>query len=503
MEKFYITTAIPYVNAKPHVGFALELIQTDVLARYHRVLGDEVFFLTGTDEDALKNVQAAEKAGREVKDFIDEHAEEFKNLAKVLNISNDDFIRTTEHKHIVGSQKLWRACDKSGDIYKKKYKGLYCVGCETFYTPKDLVDGLCPEHKTKPEEVEEENYFFRLSKYQKKILEFIESDKLKITPEFRKKETVTFIKQGLEDFSISRSRERARNWGIPVPGDNGQIIYVWFDALTNYINAIGYGDDEKLFNKWWQTNNRIVHLIGKGITRFHAIYWPAMLLSAGLNLPSEIIIHGYVTVNGEKISKSLGNIIDPVSVVKKYGVDPFRYYILREIPSDEDGDFSTEKLEARYNGDLANNLGNLISRVAKLIETKLEGELNFEGRFVDKEGYKIEETVADSIKNYRKNIEAFRLHEAIGGVWALLTFANGYIDDKKPWAEVSDDPDHFVKTITSLVYIIINAGWLIEPFMPETADNIFKAFGFDKKIKSLAGYKFTVAKIEPLFPRLK
>src|SRR3989344_771529 len=322
-KRFTIVNAIPYVNANPHIGFALELIQSDTLARYHRLQSEEVRYTTGTDENSLKNVQAAEKAGKSVKDFVDEHAGIFRKLNTTLNISADEFIRTTEERHIIGAQKIWGACDKAGDIYKKKYGGLYCVGCEVFYTEKDLVDGLCPEHKTKPDLIEEENYFFRLSKYQDWLLQIIEKNELKITPDSRKSELTEFIKSGLEDFSISRSNARAKNWGISVPGDDTQKIYVWFDALTNYINALGYGTDEEKFKTWWTDSYR-AHMIGKGISRFHAIYWPAMLKSAGVVSPHEIFIHAYVTVNGEKISQTLGNVIDPFEVVKKYGVDPLR-----------------------------------------------------------------------------------------------------------------------------------------------------------------------------------
>ena len=465
-KRFTIVNAIPYVNSRPHVGFALELIQSDTLARYHRAQGEEVKYTTGTDENALKNVQAAEKADKPVKEFVDEHAEIFRDLNTALNISADEFIRTTEERHVIGAQKLWKACDAAGDIYKKSYQGLYCVGCEVFYTEKDLIDGLCPEHKTKPELVEEENYFFRLSKYQDKLMQLLESDGIKITPSSRKSEITEFIKQGLEDFSISRSNARAKNWGISVPGDPSQRQYVWFDALTNYINALGYGTDEEKFKTWWGDSYR-THMIGKGIGRFHAIYWPAMLLSAGVALPNEIFIHGYVTVDGEKISKTLGNVIDPFEVVKKYGVDPLRYYLLREIPSSGDGDFSYAKLEARYNGDLANNLGNLVSRVAKLVETKKKME-NGEWR-VDE---KIQEKIDEAIKKYHEAVQAFRLHEALAAIWELFTFGNVYINDKAPWKETDDTK--IAVTLANASHLIQEGAKLLVPFLPETAEKILK-----------------------------
>jgi len=368
-NRFYVTTAIPYVNAAPHIGFALEIVQADAIARYHRLIGDDTFFLTGTDENALKNVQSAEKAGVPVKKFVDRNSQRFEDLKGALNLSFDDFIRTTEERHVKGAQKLWQACDPD-DIYKKGYRGLYCIGCEQFYTEKELVEGKCPEHGTVPETVEEENYFFKLSGYQEQLIKLIESDELKIIPATRKNEVLSFIKGGLEDFSISRSNKRAKGWGVPVPGDESQVAFVWFDALSNYINALGYANDGEKFKKYWLENPNRTHVIGKGIIRFHAVYWPAMLLSAGISLPTEIFVHGYLTVDGQKISKSLGNVIDPFALVEKYGTDPVRYYLLAKFSPFEDGDFSEAKLKETYNSDLANGLGNLVSRVAKLAEGK-------------------------------------------------------------------------------------------------------------------------------------
>lgn len=496
MSKYFISTAVPYINSDPHIGFALELVQADVLARYQRLLEKDVFFVTGTDENALKNVQSAEKAGIEVKKFVDQNAEKFRKLTEVLNISNNDFIRTTEKRHIKGAQKFWKAC-KPEDIYKKGYRGLYCVGCEEFKTQKDLIEGVCPEHRTKPEEVEEENYFFRLSKYEKELLCLIESDELKITPSSRKNEILEFIRGGLEDFSISRSKERAKNWGILVPGDDSQIQYVWFDALTCYINSLGYAVDDARFKEYWQ-NGRVAHLVGKGIIRFHAIYWPAMLLSAGLAVPKEIFVHGYVTVDGEKISKSLGNVVDPFHVVDKYGVDAVRHFLLREIPSGEDGDFSYKKLEERYSGDLANGLGNLVQRVVTLIDDKLNGELIFKKEYLDKV---IIEKLGEAKREYKKNVENFKLHEALGNVWNLVNFADRYIDDKRPWAAIKHDEGEFLAIITNLVLLIHNIARLLLPFMPETALKIFAIFG-DEGERVGENYKFLVKKSAALFPRL-
>jgi len=494
-DKFSITTSIPYVNAKPHCGFAMELIQADVLARFERLRGNDVFFLTGTDENALKNVQAAEKAGKPVKEFIDGYAKIFIELTKVLNISNTDFIRTTEARHIKGAQKLWRACELAGDIYKKKYKGLYCVGCEEFKTEKDLIDGLCPEHFVKPEEIEEENYFFKLSKYQDKIEKLITSGELLVVPTTRKNEALSFIKQGLQDFSISRSRERAQNWGISVPGDESQIIYVWYDALTWFINALGYSDNEERFKSWWNYG-RNVDLIGKGINRFHTIYWPAMLLSAGLLPPKEIYIHGYITVQGEKISKSLGDVVDPFALVEKYGVEAVRYFLLREIPSDGDGDFSIEKFEVRYNADLANNLGNLVSRTIALIEKFFSGSFVYSRRFVSKE---VDGKVINAWKKYNENINNFKLHIALENVFSLVDFANLYIDENKPWA-LNDNPEKLNLVITNLVVILLNIAWLLKPFLPGTSDRIFGILGVDKDGESWEEKPFLV-RPEILFPK--
>ena len=500
-KKFFITTAIPYVNAAPHIGFALELIQADTLARYQRQQSRPVFYLNGSDENSLKNVQAAEKAGEEIGAFVARHAEEFRELSKVLNISNDDFIRTTEERHVLGAQKFWQACNAAGDIYKKKYSGLYCVGCEAFITEKELVDGLCPEHRTKPDLVEEENYFFRLSRYQEQLEKLISSGELKITPATRKTELLKFIRQGLEDFSISRSNERAKNWGISVPGDDSQKLYTWFDALTNYINALNFASSGELFNTWWDKESERVHLIGKGITRFHAIYWPAMLLSAGELPPSEVVIHGYITIDGEKISKSLGNTIDPFVVVEKYGLDPVRYFLLREIPSGEDGDFSLAKLEQRYTADLANGLGNLVQRVLTLIDSNLQGELIYDSKL---EEASVLEQIKTTEERYHQHIAEFKLHEALADIFSLISFANVYTNTNKPWEKAKTEPAVFLANITNLTRLILQAAWQLKPFIPQTSEKILTAFGAEKISHSeeLNDAHLIVKKGEVLFPRL-
>jgi len=471
MKKFYVTTAIPYVNAAPHIGHALEFVETDVIARFHRLLGEKVRFLTGTDDNALKNVQAAEEKGIKVEELVKKNADIFENVVRRLNCSIDDFIRTTEKRHIEGAQAFWLACKKE-DIYKKSYQGLYCVGCETFYLEKDLVEGKCPEHKKKPEVVKEENYFFRLSVYQDWLLKLIESDELKIVPEFRKNEVVSFIKGGLEDFSISRSVKRAKGWGIPVPEDPEQIIYVWFDALTNYITALNWQNNDPLFGQFWPAD---VQVIGKGITRFHAIYWPAMLKSAGLPPPKEIFVHGYVTAEGEKISKSLGIVIDPLEYIEKYGVDAVRYYLLKEIPSYNDGDFSQSRFVEVYNSELANNLGNLVSRVCKLGD-KLQ-ITNYELR-IDEE--------------FKKLINQCSFDLTVKWVFEKwIDPTNVRLNETTPWKLEATDPKR-IEILTECVSNLRQAAYHLLPFIPETAQKILDCFAGE--IKPLP---------KALFPRIE
>ncbi|MDO8560982.1 MAG: methionine--tRNA ligase [bacterium] len=486
-KKYYITTAIDYVNAKPHIGHALEKIQADVLARFHRIKGEDVFFLTGTDEHGVKIVRAAELAGKNPKDFVDENAESFKALKKALNLSWDSFLRTSDQKrHWPGAEKLWLKLKEADDLYKKKYRGFYCVGHEAFVTEKDLEDGKCRDHQKAPETVEEENWFFRLSKYGERIKEEIESGRLKIIPESRKNEILSLINEGLEDVSFSRPRKDL-SWGIPVPDDPEHTMYVWCDALANYITAIGYGQEQSTtFDKWWPAD---LHVIGKDILRFHSAIWPGMLLSAGLPLPKAIFVHGFITVEGQKMSKTIGNVIDPLELVKKYGTDPVRYYLLREIPSHEDGDFSYKKFEERYNGDLANGIGNLTARVATLGEKTGEIHFGFEKD--------IEETIRvlcqAEFKEYERHIDKFCFNEALANVWRLVSLGDKYINDKKPWTV--KDGGELKKILLNAGYIISTIANLLEPFLPETA----------AKIKEQIYIEDSVLKIKKggnLFPRL-
>lgn len=495
MDKFYITTSIAYTNAPPHIGFALELLQADVIARYHKLAGKEVFFLTGTDEHGQSVARAAEKAGKEPKEFTDEISDRYRELAKKLNVSNNDFIRTTdETRHLPAVIKIWNKLLENGELYKKRYEGLYCVGHEAFIKKSELENGLCPLHKTEPEKVEEENWFFKLTKYKDQVAQVIKSGEYQILPETRKQEVLNLIKD-TEDVSFSRSG-KVLTWAIDVPNDPEQRMYPWPDALTNYISAIGYTDENERFRKLWPAD---IHLIGKDILRFHAIIWPAMLLAIGLPLPKKLLIHGFITVDGQKMSKTIGNVVDPFILLKKYPLDAVRYFLLREIPSHEDGDFSEKKLQERYNGDLANNLGNLVSRVAKLIETRLESELIFKERFFDEEA---REKIAEIRREYVKSIELFKLHEALAKVFELLTFANGYLENKKPWLSEAR-PEEVLKTLTSVLVVIIKSTLLLEPFIPETAQKIYNIFSYEKGGEVSEGKKFVVTKSEILFPKLQ
>lgn len=472
MKRIYVTTAIPYVNASPHIGFTLEAVQSDALARFYRALGWEVLFSSGADENSLKNVQAAEAAGIKTQKWVDEYAIKFEKLQEALNLTYDVFNRTSARHHFDGAQKLWNLCKKE-DIYKKTYKGLYCVGCELFYKEGELVEGRCPEHDTVPEKVEEENYFFRLSDYTDYLYKLISTDKLKITPETRKNEVLSFIKQGLEDFSISRSFDRARGWGVPVPNDDSQVMYVWFDALTTYLTALGFGKDEKLFKKFWVENGHRVHVIGKGIIRFHSVYWPAMLESAGIKLPTAEFVHGYITVNGQKISKTQGNTIDPFEIVKKFGDETVRYYLLREIPAWGDGDFSIDRFKDLYNGELANGLGNLVARVARLAaDTNLS--------LPAKKNFTFKKVVADNLKKYR-------FDQALISLWEDISEVDKRINIEKPWE--LEGPT-LKKTITPIAQEIREIAFNLSPFLPKTSEKILNQF---------TG-KVTAEK--PLFPRI-
>lgn len=482
MNKFYITNAIPYVNAKPHIGHALEFVQSDVIARYHRQIGDEVILLCGSDENALKNVQAAEQEKIPVQELVDKNTKLFEELAKKLNVEFDIFQRGSSPNHHKSSQELWNLCLKNGDIYKKKYEGLYCVGCELFYEKNELDEnGECFEHSGKKlDEVSEENYFFRLSKYQKEIEKIINSDQIQITPQNRKNEVLMFIKLGLQDISISRSNERARNWGVSVPNDPTQKMYVWFDALNIYQSGIGFATDERKYEKWWPAD---LHVIGKGILRFHAIYWPAFLLSSGLKLPRNIFVHEYITVNKQKMSKTLGNVIDPLDLIKKYGAEALRYYLLRYISPFADGDFSEDKFRKAYNADLANGLGNLIARVAKLCESIDYIQMGSKNRV---------SAHLISIDEYSDALSEFRFNDALSFVWRKIAALDKFINDEKPWNLLKNADPRLKSVLAHSVDQIQEISGLLEPFLPETAKKIEEQFKGPK-----------INSDKPLFPRIQ
>ena len=485
MAKFYLTSAIPYVNSSPHVGHALEFVQTDCIARYHKLLGEDVLTLCGGDENALKNVQAAEKTGAPVQEFVDKNNKLFEELAIKLNARYDIWQKGSDQKHhFPSSQKLWELCaaniapDGKPDIFKKSYEGLYCVGCEAFYESEELNEhSECFEHPGKSlERVKEENLFFRLSRYQERLIQIIKGEdtefRLEIVPEKRKNEVLSFLDRGLKDISISRSNERAKNWGVPVPGDLAQRMYVWFDALNIYQSGVGFGWDENMYKKWWPAD---VHVIGKGITRFHAIYWPAFLLSAGLKPPKSLFVHEYFTVNGQKMSKTLGNVIDPFELIQKYGADPLRYYFLAKFSPFNDGDFSEEEFKKTYNADLANGLGNLVARVAKLAEGK---------------SYHVSPIAYHDIntKAYKKALEEFRFNDALALVWGKIKEADRLVDEKQPWKLTGNHLEAFIGEVAPR---IVEIATLLQPFLPQTAEKILEQFQGP-----------TIASQPPLFPRI-
>lgn len=495
-NKFYITSAIAYTNGPPHIGHAFEFVLTDALARYHRLLKYDTRFLTGTDEHGSSVAKAAAKEGVDPQLFVDRIAAEFQQLNKVLNISNDDFIRTSDkERHWPTAIKLWNILAEKGDIYKKKYEGLYCVGHEAFIKKSELVDGLCPLHKTPPDVVEEENWFFKISNYKDEIAKRIENDELQILPETRKKEILNLIKDA-EDVSFSRPSSTL-TWGIPVPNDPTQTMYVWVDALSNYISALGYASDDEKFKKFWPAD---VHLIGKDILRFHALIWPAILLSADIELPKAIYVHGFINVDGQKMSKTIGNVVDPFKVVEKYDADVVRYFLLREIPSDDDGDFSEKRLVERYNGDLANGLGNLVARVATLIENNLPDGLTYDSKHVESA---TKETIERIHQLFTAGIENFRLHESLAAIWELIAYADKYVNDNKPWALIKEDKDKFLTVMTNLVALIHEITKALAPFMPETAEKVSGVFDFKKEEGGLEDRLLKVQKGPVLFPRLE
>ncbi|MDO8566670.1 MAG: methionine--tRNA ligase [bacterium] len=475
MSARYITTTLPYVNADPHLGHALELVQADVLARAWRLAGDDVFFSTGTDEHGQKIYEAAEKAGQGVQDYVDHYAVEFQKLGAALALSNNAFIRTTDPAHIAAAQEMWLRCNASGDIYKKTYSGLYCVGCESFKMEKELVNGRCLLHPNLvPEKVSEENHFFRFSKYQDQLLAYLEHPH-SIIPDWRRAEAVAFVKGGLEDFSISREKKRL-SWGITVPDDDTQIMYVWFDALTNYISTLGWPSSAlategkpDLFKKFWEEGETF-QVAGKDQVRFQSLMWQAMLLSAGVKTTDTIFYHGFITSGGQKMSKSLGNVISPYELVKKYGTDATRYILLRHVNPMEDSDVTWERLDEWYTANLANGLGNLVARVMKLAEDNLPI---------------VSYSSIDSVKEVREAFEQFNFQFAMDYIWARIQKLDQTITETEPFKIVKSNPEMGKKLIDEHRIELLKIARRLEPFMPDTSKKIIDAIRANKKPDNL------------------
>jgi methionyl-tRNA synthetase len=500
MTKFYITTAIAYVNAAPHLGHALEFIQADVLARYHRMIGDETYFVTGTDEHGVKIYETAKEKGMETQAFVDSNAAKFKALEGLLSLSNDDFVRTSSQLHKDGAQKIWQKLVDKGDIYKGTYKGNYCVGCESFIPEKDLdEDGNCPTHKKKPELLEEDNYFFKLSAYSDAIKKLIESDELKIVPASRKKEMLNIIgEEGLHDVSFSRPKS-ALPWGVDVPGDENQVMYVWCDALSNYISILGYAENNEKVAKYWPAD---VHLIGKDILRFHAGIWIGMLLSAGEAIPKAVYVHGFVTSEGQKMSKSIGNVVDPLEYVEKYGVEAMRYFLMREIPTCDDGDFSHNRFVDLYNSDLANGLGNLVNRVTMMIEKYFDGKAPSVSN-----GAGVAEFVDNAVELYQKAFADFDLKLACEKILDLINFANKYIDDNKPWLMAKEENVALPVVMYNLLELLRVIAVMLFPYIPDTAEKIASQISLNAFVLNAPWGQIKegadISKSEVLFPRIE
>lgn len=474
MEKnrssFYLTTTLPYVNADPHIGFALELVQADITARYRKLIGDDVFFSTGTDEHGQKLYEAAQKAGMTPQEYVDGYAAKFRELKTKLNLDPDlHFVRTTDAHHIEAAQEIWRRCLAKGDIEKRTYKGLYCVGDEAFMKESELVDGKCPNHPNMElVELEEENYFFLLSKYQKPILEYLSREGV-IVPEWRRREAQNFVEKGLEDFSISRVKDKMP-WGIPVPDDDTQVMYVWFDALTNYISTLGWPEDtDGNFQKFWN-DGEVMQMAGKDQVRFQSIMWQGMLLSAGVKNTDRVFYHGFITSGGQKMSKSLGNVIDPMTIVDEYGVDALRYFLARHVHPFDDSDVTLERFKESYNSDLANGLGNLAARIMTLAEKNLPSPV---------EKREAGEGMYDELGT------TYRFDRYLELVWTIIQGLDQAIAETEPFKVVKTDPEKGREMIQELVDGLYSVTLQLRPIMPETSAKIEEAILQNRKPENL------------------
>jgi methionyl-tRNA synthetase len=512
-KTYYITTAIDYVNSLPHLGTAYEKVGADVIARWKRFEGYEVHFQMGNDEHSVNVKKEAIKQKLAPKQYCDQMREKFEAIWQDLEISYDDFIQTSELRHHKSVGQFFQSIYKNGDIEKKHYEGWYCESCEAFYTEKDLVDDHCPHHKTKPKWLKEDNYFFMLSRYQDKLLDLYKKHPEFIVPEIRRNEIVKLVEGGLQDISVSRS---TFDWGIPLPIDEGHVIYVWFDALINYLTAIGYAQEEKNFKKWWPAD---LHVIGKDITRFHCVIWPAMLMSAGLDLPKQVFGHGFVYLKGEKMSKSLGNIVTPLDVIPKYGADPLRYFLLRESSFGSDGDFTWENFIRRYNSELANDIGNLLNRTLGMTQKYCESVIPKPKQNTEDSDKKLHDQLQSSIDKIKSSLDTtvkgdIDFHNALAALWALISATDKYIDTNAPWALAKKGETERLATVLyysldSLRLIAI----LLHAFLPKTSKNIFQQLGLSEK--ELLKQKFSDLKWNslqsgiktqsggPLFPRIE
>lgn len=495
--RFYVTTAIPYVNAEPHLGHALELVQADVLARHRRLRGQPVRFLTGTDDNALKNLTAARAAGVEVGDFVRRNAERFRGLRGVLDLSFDDFIRTSvDPRHRAGVERLWRQCAARGDFYRRRYEGLYCTGCEQFYGADELDHGVCPEHRLPPEPVVEDNWFFRLTRYAEDVLRALESGRVAVEPETRLNEVLAFVRSGIQDFSVSRPASRAGGWGIPVPDDPDQVIYVWWDALTNYVTALGYGcEADRRYQEWWVEAAERVHVVGKGITRFHAVYWLALLLSAGQPLPTAIHVHEYLSVDGAKLSKSAGNATSPYDLARAYGTDAVRWWLLREVARYDDTDFTARRLVSRANGDLSNGIGNLQNRTLALVARYRGGQVPqvTDSSRVAPELVRAVGALPGSIDDA---LARFDFRAATDAVWAVVVLGNRLVNAEKPWelAAATDDPaavDRLDRVLAVLASACRGVAAELQPLVPTGAGALLRQW--DQPL---------IGRPVPVFPRI-
>jgi len=505
MNKFYITTPIYYVNDEPHIGHAYTTILADILSRYHRLFGDDTYFLTGTDEHGQKLQEAAKRENRPPQEFCDQMVLRFKRVWEKLDISNNDFIRTTEERHKAVVKEILQALYDQGEIYSADYEGWYCVYEERFWTEKDLIDGACPDCKRPANRITEKNYFFKMSKYQDWLIKYINDNPGFIQPEFRRNEVLGFLRQPLGDLCISRPKSRL-SWGIEMPFDKDYVTYVWFDALINYISAIGYLSDDAKFNRWWPA----VHLIGKDILTTHAVYWPTMLKAIGIEQPRTIFAHGWWLSGEIKMSKSLGNVVKPLDLAEKYGVDPFRYFLIREMTLGQDSSYSEDSFIARYNSDLANDLGNLLSRVIKLIETSSNETIPKAGQ--EEPSDKELKSKADSLlSSFREKIESYRLNFATEDVMELVRATNRYIESNRPWdLAKSPDKSRLGTVLYNSAESLRLAAALLSPIMPHKCRNIRQQLGVDTDSSVSAAMSWgalkpdtKIGKSEPLFPRVQ